>query len=282
MPVALGVSFCLASDIRVRVSLAICMLVISILMQAAVNTLNDYMDFKRGADTYDNQLDPNDAVLVYNNVNPRHVLGYFFVLMGVSLVLGVYVVVRSNLITLALGLIAALIIVLYSVGKTPLSYLPLGEVVSGVVMGGFIMVAVVNVLAGWIDGRCVLCTLPVVLSIGLINFTNNTCDIEKDIEAKRHTLSVSIGRSRARLLYTVVMCAIVLSVIVFVGVFFARGLIVCLFMVLALIPSFKALVNNPLVLRTRGAAMCGVVTFNVLVNVFYALAMVASSGTFVL
>ena len=143
-------------------------------------------------------------------------------------------------------------------------------------------VATVNVLVGSFDARCVVTTLPVVMSIGLINFTNNTCDIEKDIEANRKTVSVLLGRKRARSAYTVVMCAIILSTFVLVGVFFAQGLLMCVFMLLALIPTYKALIKNPLVLDTRGPAMGQVVTLNVTVNAFYALAMVASVGTFVL
>ena len=258
------------------VFLTICMLVVSILMQSAVNTLNDYMDFKRGADTIENQLDATDAVLVYNNINPKSVLIYFFALMIAALALGLTIVYLSNITTLIIGLIGALILVFYSVGKTPLSYMPVGEVVSGVVMGSLIMVATCNVLAGEITCVCVLCSLPLVLTIGLINFTNNTCDIEKDIEAKRHTLSVRLGRHLARKAYTAVMVCVVVCVVLLVGVFFTRGLVVCLFMLLAIIPVFKALLNNPLVLESRGAAMGGAVNFNILINTFYSLAMLVS------
>ncbi len=272
MPVVLGVAYAYAVGAEISVSLALSMLVIAVLMQSAVNTLNDYMDYRKGTDTLDNQLDPTDAVLVYNNVDPAAVLRYFVVLMAVAFVLGLTVVARSSWVTLAIGVVAALVIVLYSVGKTPLSYLPLGEFVSGFTMGGLITLATCYVLIGEFSWVYLLVSLPLILSIGLINMTNNTCDIEKDIEASRKTMSVVLGRKKAVVAYRVYMLVIVLSAIVLTSVLFPGGLMICLLMVLALIPGFKALWNNPLVMKTRGPAMGQVVTLNIVLGAFYSLA----------
>lgn len=46
------------------------LLAISILMQSSVNSFNDYYDFVKGADSADDGLAADDAVLVYNKVNP--------------------------------------------------------------------------------------------------------------------------------------------------------------------------------------------------------------------
>ncbi|MDR2610613.1 MAG: hypothetical protein LBC58_04075, partial [Clostridiales Family XIII bacterium] len=43
----------------------------AVLMQSAVNALNDYRDFISGTDTVGNSDDPTDAVLVYNNIAPK-------------------------------------------------------------------------------------------------------------------------------------------------------------------------------------------------------------------
>ena len=47
------------------------LLAICILMQASVNTFNDYYDFVKGADSEEDNVDVTDAVLVYNHINPR-------------------------------------------------------------------------------------------------------------------------------------------------------------------------------------------------------------------
>ena len=56
------------------VSMACALLTICVLMQSAVNTFNDYYDYVKGADSADDNVDPTDAVLVYNNVDPRAAL----------------------------------------------------------------------------------------------------------------------------------------------------------------------------------------------------------------
>ena len=277
VPVVLGFSYSLASGATISLSLLFSMLAIAVLMQSAVNTLNDYMDYVKGTDTEENQLDPTDAVLVYNNVNPKSAFVYFIVLMAVALALGIYTVLRSSWITLAIGIFAALIIVLYSVGKTPLSYLPVGEFVSGFTMGGLIMLATCYVLTSVFEWKALLLSLPCILSIGLINMTNNTCDIEKDIDANRKTLSVILGRKRSVVVYHATMYAIEICICLFICIFYPTGLPVCVFMVLAFIPGFRALRANPLVMQSRGPAMGQVVTLNIMLNTFYALAIIAGA-----
>ncbi|MDO4182353.1 MAG: prenyltransferase [Coriobacteriia bacterium] len=271
LPVLVGSAIAVSVVGRPDTLLMLLMLVICVLLQSAVNTLNDYMDFKKGADTLENQLDATDAVLVYNNVNPAHVFRLFLVFVGVAFVLGLYVVFRTSWICLVIGLVGILIIVLYSVGRTPLSYLPLGELASGITMGGLITLATAYVLTGVFDWMYLVEAIPLILGVGLINFTNNMCDIEKDIEANRKTVSVLMGRPRALKAYHGVVYAIILSICVLVLVFHLQGWPVLIFTLLTSYPLVKALVGNPLVLKTRGPAMSQVLCLNICLGAFYAL-----------
>ena len=73
--------------------LALILLAISILMQSAVNVLNDYFDYKKGPDSLENSSeDAFDAVLVYNHLNPRTVLLYAISLLVLAAILGFYLV----------------------------------------------------------------------------------------------------------------------------------------------------------------------------------------------
>ena len=68
--------------------LALILLAISILMQSAVNVLNDYFDYKKGTDSLENSSeDAFDAVLVYNHLNPRTVLLYAIYLLVLAAIL---------------------------------------------------------------------------------------------------------------------------------------------------------------------------------------------------
>lgn len=256
----------------VSITLVLALLAICILMQASVNTLNDYYDFVKGADSIENQLDPTDAVLVYNNVNPKSALKLAIGFLVFAFALGVYVIAVAGWIPLALGLVGAGIIVLYSAGKSPLSYLPVGEFVSGITMGGLIPLACYQALTGTLSWIVFLLSVPLICGIGLIMFTNNTCDIEKDIEAKRKTLSVLLGRDRARKAYHGVIIVWMASIIVFSALFFPSGLVVAPFMLIALYPAVSALFKNPLTPATRLQAMPQCLNLNIALGAFYAAA----------
>ena len=134
---------------KVSILLALMLLAICILMQSAVNVLNDYFDFKKGTDSVENSSeDAFDAVLVYNNLNPKSVCALAIGFLVVAAGMGFYLVYLTSWILLAIGLIGTLIVFLYSGGKTPISYMPIGELVSGFVMGGLIPLACCYTLSG--------------------------------------------------------------------------------------------------------------------------------------
>lgn len=278
LPALIALACAVASGAAISVTLACALLIICVLMQAAVNTFNDYYDYVKGADSADDNVDPSDAVLVYNNVNPKAALGLAIGFLVVAFLLGGYVILIAGWIPLALGVVGALFTVVYSAGKTPLSYLPLGELVSGVVMGGLIPLACYQALTGVFDLVMLVWALPTVLGVGLIMFTNNTCDIEKDMTSGRRTLAVMLGRQRAVKLYHAILFAWIFAIIAIVALFFQNGLVIMPFMLLAAYPVVGALMKNPLVATSRLAAMPQVLNVNIALGTFYAAAIFAGKG----
>lgn len=258
--------------------LALILLIISVAMQSAVNVLNDYFDFKKGTDSLENSSeDAFDAVLVYHNINPKTVLIYAIALLVVAGALGIYLVIITGWPLLVIGLLGALAVVLYSAGRTPISYLPIGEFVSGIVMGGLITLASCYVLSGILDLRVLLISLPCIVGIGMILFTNNTCDIEKDILAHRKTLSVVLGRQTAMRTYRATIVFWLLIIIAIVGIFYAPGMPFVLLLVLAAFPTLRVILANPLNQKSRDGAMAQIITLNILFIAFYCIALLAST-----
>lgn len=278
LPVAVAVACASATGNSVSTSMACVLLVICILMQSSVNTFNDYYDYVKGTDSIDDDVDPTDAVLLYNNVNPRSALALAVGLLVAAFTLGGYVIWHAGIIPLIIGIIGAIFVVLYSAGKTPISYLPIGEAVSGIVMGGLIPLACYYVLADRLTPLALLWAVPEILGVGLIMFTNNTCDVEKDIEAERHTLSVVLGRTKARMLYHAILYTWIAAIIVIVCVFFTKGAIALPFMILSSYPMLKALLANPLAPQSRQAAMSQVCGVNIALGAWYAAAIFASNA----
>lgn len=279
LPVLLAVVYCAISySGHINLLLVLVLLVICVLMQSSVNVFNDYFDFKKGLDSQENSsTDEFDAVLVYNNLRPKSVLALAVGYLALAGLLGVYIIYCTGWIPLVIGIIGACIVVAYSGGRTPLSYLPIGEVVSGFVMGGLIPLACTYVLSSVLDFRVLLVAIPVMIGIGMILFTNNSCDIEKDIPAHRKTLAVILGRQSIVGTYRLMVAVWLISVIALVGILYPAGIPVLVFMLLALFPLLRALFKNPLIQASRDAAMSQIVMLNTIVTTFYCLALFANS-----
>lgn len=254
--------------------MSVILLVICALMQSSVNAFNDYFDFVKGADSKDDNVDASDSVLVYNDVRSRSVLAFAVALLVFAFLLGILVILVSGIVPLIIAIIGAIVVVLYSAGSTPISYLPIGEAVSGIVMGGLIPLATFYVLtSGDLNFNVLIWTLPQVIGIALIMLTNNTCDIEKDVMARRRTLPVMIGRSRARDLYRFLMIVMVFVVFAVIFLRFDRGSFVVVFMLFSAYPLLKLLYANPLTQQSRVAAMGQICNLNIIIGAFYAAAL---------
>ncbi|MDR2258383.1 MAG: prenyltransferase, partial [Treponema sp.] len=210
-PMILGALLALDFTGRFSPLLSAALLLIVILMQSAANTFNDYFDFVKGVDNKENSDEPEDAVLVYNSVNPKAVLRLAISFLAAAGLLGVYVVFSSGPGPLIAGLIGGLTVVVYSASPLPVSYLPLGELVSGFVMGGLIPFGVYAAVTGGSDFTVILLSLPCIIGVGLVMMTNNLCDIERDRPVGRKTLPLLLGRERARKLYLLLFLLMILS-----------------------------------------------------------------------
>ena len=244
-------------------------------MQSAVNTFNDYYDFVKGSDSADDYVDPSDAVLVYNDVDPKAALKLASGMLVCAFALGIYAIVKAGFVPLVIALIGALFVVLYSAGKSPISYLPLGEAVSGIVMGGLIPLAVYQVVTGKLDFAMLLLAIPTIIGVGLIMFTNNTCDIERDVPSGRKTLPVLLGRDAAVRWYHIAVIVWIVDIIINVAVVAKPGLIVVPFMLLAAYPLVKALFANPMTPERRLQAMPQILSVNIVLGAFYCAALLA-------
>ncbi len=275
MPCLVACASAAAATGVLSATLSLALLCICILMQSSVNTFNDYFDFIKGADSADDNVEESDATLIYANVSPKSARNLAWAVLAAAFLLGIYVIVRAGWIPLVLGLIGAVIVVLYSGGKTPISYLPLGELISGFVMGGLIPLACFQVLTHTLNFWMLVVAIPTIIGVGLIMLTNNTCDIEKDEAVARKTLPVLLGRTRARRLYHLLIALWIVSILAVVAIWYTTGLIVCVFMLFAAIAPLKAILENPLMPQSRIPAMAQIGSLNIVLGAFYAAAIFA-------
>jgi 1,4-dihydroxy-2-naphthoate octaprenyltransferase len=268
----------------------------AVLMQSAVNALNDYRDFVSGTDTAENSDDPTDAVLVYNNISPVSVrnLGILFLLLagacgiggiGLSALLQPLYPLRGIIAPLAVGVCGALVIALYSFGPKPISYLPLGELFSGAVMGLGIPAGVFSALAGRLPWQLFILSIPFVLGIGLIMMTNNACDIERDSQTGRCTLTVLLGRRHSRIVYRALVIIWYVTIPILIALFAAQArdhmylrLTVAYALLLACLPLIIRLVRLPLTPETRANGMKSITLSNAALGAAYILGVMILSS----
>ena len=231
------------------------MLITSIALQSAVNTFNDYSDFVSGADTAENVVDETDSSIIYNRLDPKAVLRFALILLAIAFITGMILVMMSSWKLLILGLLGAAAVMLYSFGPKPIAYLPLGELVSGLVMGGIITVGTYLALTKQFDPWIFAYALPVIIGVGIIMQINNTCDIEKDIEAGRKTLPILLGKelSVQMIVWSSFLSLVIIALIG--GVHFRAGLIAFALFAYPLIKNLAFLARDPYSIESRSTVM---------------------------
>lgn len=276
-PALLGEFYCLLSGYPMSAAEGVALLFSCILMQSAVNTFNDFFDYVKGTDSEEDCVDASDSVLVYEHVKPVHAL-----LLGAGFLVAAGVIVLPLLLTagmapIAVGAVGCVVVILYSGGPVPLSYLPVGELVSGFVMGGLIPLGILAALTGMFHWSVLAASLPLILGIGLIMMTNNSCDIEKDVKAGRRTLPVLLGRRHAVWLYrAVVLFWIVLLCVLPLFLLGLPGLLCPVLVCLVARRSFQFLLTSPLVQLWRIKQMKGILKANMLGNGAYLVTLVTT------
>lgn len=256
---------------------SISILISCMFFQASVNTFNDYSDFVNGVDSIEDNLEKNDNIMGYYNINPKSVEKLACIFLLVAIGFGLFCLKTFNIYSLLIGLIGALTVLTYSNGPIPLSYLPVGEFVSGLVMGFLIPLGVYTLKAGQINHNILIYTLPLIIGISMIMMTNNGSDIEKDYRANRYTLAVKLGRENFKILYKISIIFWLLSTLVLTYYLAGRLLFIASLIIYILIGNLiKDLLSSSLMQIDRICQMKKIALANLLVNGTYILAVAIS------
>ncbi|MBQ7599229.1 MAG: prenyltransferase [Clostridia bacterium] len=259
---------------RIEILPAVCTFITVLFMQAAVNAFDDYADFVKGTDTLENSPDAQDAVIVHG-MKPKTALAAGICFLFAAAVPAVYLVISCGIVPLVIGIIGALVLTFYAFGPFPICYLPLGELLCGLVMGGLIPLAGVYAQTKQLDLFVLVQAIPTIMGMAVNMFSNNGCDIDKDLPAGRKTLACLIGQRRTDVLYRVLLILWVASPVIILS---AR-----LKWISVIVYSMAALAFLHLVARQfkrrlgpaeRDGVMTGATTLVSLVGISYSLAIV--------
>jgi len=200
----------------------------------ATTAINNYYDYKKAKKTHGFNYETHNAI-VKDNLKEGTVIGVIVALLIMASIFGTLLFLNTNIVVLFIGMISFLAGILYSFGPIPISRTPLGEIVSGLLMGFVIVFLSIYI---HVDGSLVLFSysnsmlsininlieiiyifmfsLPTVNCIANIMLANNICDIEDDRENERYTLPIYIGKDKALNLYKTLYYIVYIDIILMI------------------------------------------------------------------
>ncbi len=195
-------------------SVTLLCLLTATLLQIVSNFANDYGDYRKGSDTAE-RIGPLRGIqqgqMTAEQLRKGLIIAIAASLVsGVSLIAMAYESLRDLLVFGALGLLAVLAAITYTVGKKPYGYLGLGDI-SVFLFFGLLSVCgtyylQTHELSGDIFLPAAVCGL---LSTAVLNI-NNLRDIEQDKKAGKNTLIVRIGPEKGRIYHCLLLLGVVL------------------------------------------------------------------------
>lgn len=167
-------------------------LVAAILIQVGTNFVNDYYDFRKGADSV-TRLGPvrglQTGAITLGQMRNAIVLTF-----GAALLVGVYLVATHGLPILVIGLASILAGIGYTAGPLPLAYIGLGDLFVFVFFGIVGVAGSAYLQTDTASLTALAAAVPVGLMATAILVVNNLRDADTDRAAGKHTLAVLLGR----------------------------------------------------------------------------------------
>ncbi|CCI60345.1 MAG: 1,4-dihydroxy-2-naphthoate polyprenyltransferase [Staphylococcus equorum] len=233
VPVLVGTAtakiFLLGSEDHLSLTLLLAMLTACLLIQAATNMFNEYYDFKKGLD--DHTSVGIGGAIVRNGMSPKLVMNIAIAFYVIAALLGLFIAINSSFWLIPIGLVCMAIGYLYTGGPFPISWTPFGEVFSGIFMGMIIILIAFFIQTGNLQSLVVWISLPIVITIGLINMANNIRDRVKDKESGRKTLPILLGKNNS-IRFLALMYIVAYALVIYITFFQPGGSI---FFLLALL-----------------------------------------------
>ncbi|WP_298836296.1 UbiA family prenyltransferase [Clostridium sp.] len=237
VPVILGSIYSKYAFGKFNILYFILLIVAMILIQSATNMVNDYSDFKSGAD---NKKSGNEKALVSGEITSKQVLVTIFLFQLIACMIGIFIASQTSYYILIVAIIGGIISISYAFGPFPISYTPFGEAVAGITMGIGITTTVIYIQSGAINLNTFLVAIPTVIYISTILLSNNISDLQEDREVGRKTLPILLGVKNAEKLW--IINVIIILVLTFILVLVHIYPIVVLVTVLIFFP-YKSIID---------------------------------------
>ncbi len=165
-------------------------------IQAGTNLINDYYDFRSGADS-NNALGPS-MVIQRGLLSPEQVWRGGMAAFALGAALGLVLVWLCGWPILVIGIASVAAGYFYTAAPVSLAYIGMGELTVFLFMGPAIVIGAYYVMALSFSWTALWASVPVGFLVAGILHANNIRDIESDTVHGKRTLAVLLGRESAR------------------------------------------------------------------------------------
>jgi 1,4-dihydroxy-2-naphthoate octaprenyltransferase len=228
VPFVLGTCIAAGSGFQIQWRYAFLAILVIILVEIGKNGVNEYYDYKSGADLNVNPADRTQfsggkKVIVDKILTLKEVGWISFFCLFTSIMLAFPILIYSDRI-IWFGIGGIFLSIAYSMPPLQLSYRGLGEIAVGLTFGPIIVTGAYFLQANRIDIAPILISIPLAFLIANVLWINEIPDVEADRKAGKMNLVARRGRSEAiygyRILFilaylSLIMCAIILRNLIY-------------------------------------------------------------------
>ncbi|MGG7177486.1 1,4-dihydroxy-2-naphthoate polyprenyltransferase [Clostridium paraputrificum] len=216
IPYMLGTVFALYKFNNFNVMEGILLFLGMLFFDMTTTAINNYIDYTKAIKKGGFGYEVHNAI-GRDNLNLNIVRYTIVTMLLISIALGLILFLKTDITVFIIGIICFSIGILYSFGPIPISRTPFGEIFSGMTQG-FLLTFLVVYIHVYDQGiinlemskevvellvnikffvSVFIISLPVITGIFNIMLANNICDMEDDLENKRYTLPIYIGKEKA-------------------------------------------------------------------------------------
>ena len=208
----------------------------AVFMHASTNLFNDYYDVTNGVDTVaaaTAQYRPHP--IVHGLIPARQVFWVASMLLAAAGLIGLYLVMHSGWVVLAIGLLGGLAGVAYTAPPVKYKYLALGEVSVFLMWGPLMVEGAYYVQRHVLSSKALLISIPFGVLVALVILANNIRDIEHDRSKHIRTLATTLGHRFGIYAYLLFMVTAYICTLIFTlsGMLPVWGLVIFLSVPLA-------------------------------------------------
>lgn len=188
-------------------------------LQTAANLINEYADYRRGADEL---KEAGQGMTIKQNIlTPESVRNGAIFTTVMGCLIGLFLLSQSGNLLWIIGIGGVLVAITYTAGPFPLAYNGLGEIAVAIFMGPAIVVGAYYVMfpAVTTERMLELCliSLPIAFMVAAILHANNIRDMDADRAVNKRTLAVMFGIRFARAEYMFLVIGTYIAQVILIG-----------------------------------------------------------------